>query len=275
MTPVRKGVAGVLVVGRYNYTSAQEALPDHAHGRAIEICFLVKGCQTYRLGDDYYRLNGGDVFLTLPGERHSTGGSPEEKGILYWMVLKVPSREEEFLGLPSAQARAMLRAFMEIPQRHFRGSWKMKEHLDALTSLYHQKEDPLRAFGMANQMGVFLYEVLTCSRQATQPGTTRLLAPVLRYIEQHLGEPLTVPQLAAQTGLSEARFKARFKQEIGVPPGEFVLRARIEEARRRLTKGQGNVTEIAYDMGFSTSQYFATVFRRFTGESPSSLLKKT
>ena len=44
--------------------------------------------------------------------------------------------------------------------------------------------------------------------------------------------PADVPALAAQAGLSEARFKVRFKEEVGIPPGEYVLRARVDEARK-------------------------------------------
>jgi AraC-like DNA-binding protein len=272
MKPARHGVTDVTLLGRYNYTSAQPALVDHIHLKAIEICFLVKGCQTYRVGGQNYRLTGGDVFITFPNERHSTGGSPEEKGVLYWMVLRVPADGGDFLGLRRSQGETMLKALFAIENRHFRGSWKMKEHLDALTLLYHQRQDPLRAIGMVNKAIAFLLEVLACSQGRVKPSTLHPLAPVLRHIEQHLDEPLSIPELAAKAGLSEARFKVRFKQETGIPPGEYVLRARVDEARRRLERGHSTVTQVAFDLGFSTSQYFATVFRRFTGEKPSSIL---
>jgi len=275
MMPARRGVPDIPLLGRYNYTSAQPGLEDHVHERAMEICFLVKGCQTYEVGGQSYRLKGGDVFITFPNERHSTGGSPEEKGVLYWMVLRVPAKAEGFLGLPPAQSGALLRALLGIAPRHFSGSWKMKEHLDAVTTLYHQRDEPLRAFGMANHLGAFLLEILACSRKISEPSGMRSLASVLRHIDQHLGESLAVPELAALAGLSEARFKVRFKQETGMPPGEFVLRARIEEARRLLTKGRLSVTHVAYDLGFSTSQYFATVFKRFAGETPSAFVEKS
>lgn len=275
MVPARRGVPDIPLLGRYNYTSAQPALRDHTHRLAMEICFLVKGCQTYEVGGQSYRLKGGDVFLTFPNERHSTGGSPEEKGVLYWMSVRLSGPAGEFLGLPPAQGGAMRKALLAIKRRHFKGSWKMKEHLDAITMIYHQKEEPLRAFAMANQVGAFLLEVLACSRQSPVPSESRSLAPVLRYIDEHLGESLAIPQLAGMVGLSTARFKVRFKQETGMPPGEYVLRARIDEARRLLAKGRLSVTHVAYDLGFSTSQYFATVFKRFSGETPSAFVAKS
>ena len=121
---------------------------------------------------------------------------------------------------------------------------------------------------MANRIGAFLLEVVASAQSARSATPPRPLQPILAFIEQHLDEAPAVSRLAAQAGLSVPRFKARFRQEFGVPPAEYVLRARIEEARRRLTDGNASITQIAFDLGFSSSQYFATVFKRFAGHPP-------
>jgi len=266
-----RGASGVLSLGRYNHTAAHPGLTEHAHGGAIEICFLVKGRQTYRLGECDYRLSGGDVFIAFPDEKHSTGGNPQEKGELYWMTVLVSSSSGSLLGLPPKQGRAVLRSLLGIGQHHFRGSWRMKDSLDAITTHYHQARSPLTDFAISHYTGAFLLELLACAKSGAGRVVPRSLVPVLRHIEQHLDEPVSVSQLASLAGLSEARFKARFKEETGIPPGEYVLRARIQEAQRRLAADEGSITRLAFDLGFSTSQYFATVFKRFTGQTPSML----
>ena len=90
---------------------------------------------------------------------------------------------------------------------------------------------------------------------------------VLHYIEKHLHDPIHVPRLAEVARLSESRFKIRFKKEIGVPPAEFWVRQKIERATLLLKKK--SVTDVAFELGFSSSQYFATVFKRYTRTSPS------
>jgi len=255
-------------LGRYNYTSARSGLGPHRHHSSIEICFLVRGSQTYRVGGELYSLRGGDVFVTFPNELHSTGGMPEEKGVLYWMILAMPQPGQTFPGMDARESRALAAALSGLPRRHFRGSLKMKEHLDSFTRIFHEPGRVLRSCAMANQMVAFLLEVLSCAQSAPRAQPARSLAPVLERIHKHPGEELGIPTLAALAGLSEARFKARFRQETGIPPGEFVLRVRIDEAKRQLLHRKKSITEIAFDLGFSTSQYFATVFRRFTGMSP-------
>jgi AraC-like DNA-binding protein len=56
---------------------------------------------------------------------------------------------------------------------------------------------------------------------------------------------------------------------------EFALRLRIEEARRRLAAGGATVTGVALDLGFSSSQYFASSFKRLTRMTPREVMKKS
>jgi AraC-like DNA-binding protein len=263
----RRGVPQVILLGRYNYTRARPALPEHAHRDAIEICFLVKGRQTYRVGGRDYRLRGGDVFLTFPDEVHSTGQAPEEKGVLYWLILRRPRRGESFLGLPPNPGRAILRGLLEIPSHHFRGSRPMQMHLDAIACLHQEPAAPLVEAWIANHLQAFLLEVIRCSGRPA-PVARESFQPLLDHIARHPDETPRVPELAAKAGLSVARFSARFKEETGVPPAEYILRGKIEEARRRLERGRDTVTEIAYALGFSSSQYFATAFKRLEGRTP-------
>lgn len=260
---------GLLLLGRYNYTHALPGLAEHAHRDSMEICFLVKGRQTYRVANHDYGLNGGDVFITFPNERHSTGESPEEKGVLYWMVLKLPGAGKPFLGLASPNARPLIQELLWLNRRHFRGSADMKDLLDAMTLAYHQPRSRLTLTLMANRAVMFLLRVIECAHAAPAGASSKKLRKVLRYIDEHLDEALALADLAAHAGLSLPRFKVRFKQEIGMPPGEYVLRMKIDEAKRRLSRRGASVTETAFALGFSTSQYFATVFKRFTGQRPS------
>lgn len=264
----RSDVPGVARLGRYQNAQAEPGLDEHSHGGAIEICFLVKGRQTYRMGGRDHHLRGGDVFLSRPGETHSTGVHPQEKGMLYWMILSAPRRGQDYLGLPAARGRALWLALRAVPRPMFRGTWRLKDHLDAMVLLQQRPRSTLRALATAAEVHAFLLEVLACAGDSGLSHARNPLERSRAYITSHLGDPLPVPLLAGVEGLSVARFKERFKQETGIPPGEYVLRAKITEAKRRLSRTSAPVTRIAFDLGFSSSQYFATVFKRFTRQKP-------
>lgn len=101
---------------------------------------------------------------------------------------------------------------------------------------------------------------------ATHPDIARALA----WIEAHLSEPLDATDLAAGSALSPGRFYEVFREATGTTPKDYILSRKIELAAARLALEPGaSVTEVAYALGFSSSQYFATVFRRYRGMSPS------
>ena len=89
-----------------------------------------------------------------------------------------------------------------------------------------------------------------------------------------MGDSFTIPDLAQMIGLSESRFKNRFRDEVGIPPGDYVLRSKINAACKALHNPEAIVTQLAHSLGFSSSQYFATVFRRFTGDTPTTYKRK-
>jgi AraC-like DNA-binding protein len=264
------GLPEIVMLGRYNYVRAEPPIAEHTHGNILEVCYLVKGRQTYRVGNRNYHLRGGDVFVAFPHERHGSAENPEEKSVLYWIMLQKTGRR--LFGLSHEASAHLWNSLCHLPSRHFRGSAKMKTQLDALTALFHGRSSPLRTAALTVEALGFFLEVLRCvETNRGHENSAQRMEKICRYIQDHLEEPLAVPDLAAQAGLSTPRFKALLKEETGVPPGEYVLRAKVAEARRRLASGCQTVTEVAFALDFSSSQYFATVFKRYTGKTPSAV----
>jgi AraC-like DNA-binding protein len=263
---------GMVMFGRYQYAASRSGLAPHSHRQAIEICFLERGEQTYRVNGLLYRLRGNDQFFTLPGEVHDTANLPQERGILYWVILKLePARK--LLGLSEAQAELLKSELRRMPTRHFRGHADCARILGEIDGLLeggqNQGADLLRYRRLRLQALLLQYLTLTIrgSRLGLLGSASPLMQRLLHYIDSHLGDPIQVSMLAKVARLSESRCKMRFKREIGVPPAEFWLRKKIEKAVVLLKTR--SVTEVAFDLGFSSSQYFATVFKRYTLVNPS------
>jgi len=267
------GLPGVIMFGRYQYAASHIGLTPHAHGDAIEICFLERGEQTYRVGGIPYRLRGHDQFFTLPGEVHDTANLPQERGILYWLILSLEPKRK-FLGLAEPLASRLKRELRRMPTRHFRGHPESARLLGEIIELLPKPRsrrklslDPLSQLRLQSSLLQYLTLTVEASRRGAHASASPLMQRVLHYIDKHLDEAVHVPRLAEIARLSESRFKARFKREMGVPPAEFWLRQKITRATSLLKSR--SVTEVAHALGFSSSQYFATVFKRYTLESPS------
>jgi LacI family transcriptional regulator len=94
-----------------------------------------------------------------------------------------------------------------------------------------------------------------------------VVSGALLYVRNHLAEPLNVNILAAELVVSRRVLEKKFRELLGRSVLSEIHRARIELARELLGTDL-QVLQVARQTGFSSSQMFATVFRRLTGFSP-------
>ncbi|MFL6521210.1 MAG: GlxA family transcriptional regulator [Chthoniobacterales bacterium] len=93
------------------------------------------------------------------------------------------------------------------------------------------------------------------------------LRSLVRWMQRHLGEDLSLAKLAKRALLTKPNFVTQFSQTFGVPPGLFVKNLRFNEARRRLTRGEKSL-DVASFLGFRDAAYFIQEFRRRFGCLP-------
>ena len=94
------------------------------------------------------------------------------------------------------------------------------------------------------------------------------LRRVLRHIDAHLADPVTLNDMARAAGLSRMHFAAGFRAATGLRPHDFLLRRRIERACEMLADDRAALAQVALDVGFQTQAHFTTVFKRIRGETP-------
>ena len=101
------------------------------------------------------------------------------------------------------------------------------------------------------------------------------IQPALAYLEKnHLPEN-GISQLAQMCHMSEVSFRKKFRQYAGMAPSAYILRQKLQRAKRLLRSGIYSVAETAEAVGFEDASYFSKVFKKHTGKSPSSFLKET
>ena len=75
--------------------------------------------------------------------------------------------------------------------------------------------------------------------------------------------------MAARAGLSDVTFLRRFYKSLGETPGRYVMRKRLEKAKRLLTQSSLKIHQIASVCGFESPYYFSNQFKKETGLTPS------
>ena len=96
----------------------------------------------------------------------------------------------------------------------------------------------------------------------------RQLRRAVDFIETHLEHDPSLPVLAAVTGLSPIYFARQFKLATGLPPYQYLLRRRLERAKRLLSTSDLPIAAIAVDCGFCHQEHLTRVFRRHCGATP-------
>jgi AraC family transcriptional regulator len=91
---------------------------------------------------------------------------------------------------------------------------------------------------------------------------------VREYVDAHLGEFISLADLAMAAGLSRMHFAAQFRAATGCRPRDYVLQQRIERAKEILSSDAMPLAEVAIAVGFQEQSYFSTVFKHLTDETP-------
>jgi AraC-like DNA-binding protein len=270
------GLPEIPLLGWQCYSKARPDLPLHRHSGCMEFHYCERGNQVFQVGERLYRLQGGDLFFNQPNELHSTGGYPCGPGVIYCLIVKVPKTDQGFLGLSSGESRLLVNRFVQMSDRQFKATRGIKLLFDELFQLHDHREIFLRKSRMQSTAVRLLLTMLDCSaRHAAKSQPSVRITHMIQTIRDCPQGEYRLEDLARQTHLSLARFKGRFKVEMGISPWQFILQTKIEAAQKRLREEGESITKIAIELGFVSSQYFATVFKRVTGMTPREYRNRT
>jgi AraC family transcriptional regulator len=91
---------------------------------------------------------------------------------------------------------------------------------------------------------------------------------VTNYVEEHLGEPISLALLAQLVRLSQHHFCRAFKNSFGISPHQYHVQRRIERAKALLVDRANSVTDVALIVGYSQASALSVAFRKTTGRRP-------
>ena len=218
-----------------------EVIQPHSHDHHELVCYL-SGNADGSIGGVPYRTRAGS-FALIPAEvphdeRHRADGSVLCIGFLTDRpVARLTADDRD--GAVTSIARAILTESIE------------------------------QRAGYADMLRARLLELLITLARADSDGRElKDLEYIAARLRENGHEKIAFPQLAEQLHLSYDYFRHRFRARFGLSPQKYLLRCRIETARRLLAEGPLSCTEIAYRCGFSGSSQFAMLFRRETGMTP-------
>jgi AraC-like DNA-binding protein len=207
-----------------------------------------------------YRLKPGDTMLVIVPHNHRYFVEPGERWEFFW------------ISMSGQEAVRIHRTIQAATGPVLRLRPDTIEHIAdcSLRLIEGGGETPGAASAVAYEAVGALYDDVFGSQSATLLGDEEsMVRRVVDHIRANLDKELAVTELAAVAGFSRAHFSRVFAASEGLPPAAFVLQERMRRAARLLTSHSLlPIKEIASLCGFDEPNYFAKVFRRYFGISP-------
>ena len=94
------------------------------------------------------------------------------------------------------------------------------------------------------------------------------LQKILAYMAERLAEEISVVELADACAMSASHFSREFRKSVGMPPHQYLMKLRIEQARERLLDSDARIIDVALELGFTNASHFARAFARRYGVAP-------
>ena len=248
----------------------------------LRIYYVSEGRFEWNIDNRVYILYPGDLAVILPGKFFGAEKDFFDIGTLSWIHLFIENEgpdEKLIIGnwsrLTDSERTTISRVLTNISSPIFP---RLKEAGAIFQALLHEfvRQElgyTARIHHLVDELVILISRYL--SRQnSSQRDFPKTFMKLEQNLSQNLSHQWSVEEMAAQVGLGTTAFSEKVKSFTGFSPVNYLINIRISEAIKLLKRAHINVTDIALDIGFYSSQHFATTFKKLTGYTPSEFRKK-
>ncbi len=269
-------------VGVWDAPVSQSWGLDWHRNEGVELTYVSHGNVAFAADEQKYLLKHGHLTVTRPWQLHRVGDPKLDACKLTWLILDVGVRQphQTWRWPPwfvlSAENLARL---TQLLQHNEQPVWPTDA---AVRQGFEALERAVRAQGAATQetrlklavnaLFLALLELLETKQLALDESLTssrRSVELFLKTLPGCLEHPWTLEAMANACGLARSQFSGHCKDLTNLTPVDYLTQCRVDAATVLLS-GQPHlrITDVALSCGFGSSQYFATVFRKYTGRTP-------
>ncbi len=218
----------------------------------------VFSCETFGR-DRKLPIHAGNMILLFPGEWHNYRPNRESGWKEYWIGFDGPMMDTRVSHGFFNRSRPILDVSFH----------------DELTALYLRATEiaEMQQSGFQQALGGIVSALLGLAyhydrnENFIESNTAKMVVRAKMLVNENL-VTVTPTSLADELCVSYSSFRRIFKEYTGFSPAKYILNMKINKAKEMLTNSPAEIKEIAYNLGFDNSDYFFTVFRRLTGQTP-------
>jgi AraC family L-rhamnose operon transcriptional activator RhaR/AraC family L-rhamnose operon regulatory protein RhaS len=254
----------------------------HTHDFS-ELVIITSGKATHVIGDEEYTVKPGDAFVINGDVAHGYRNVQElELFNIPFHADRVFQNHAELKKLAGFQALFILEPYYrrdhEFKSRLTLSPMKLIYADQLFRLMENEFVEQKEGFQQAVE-GLFLSLVVLLSREyfaVENDMSERLksLAETVAYIENHYTQPLGLVELSEMAHFSPRHFARVFKQNYLLTPRDYIVKLRMNEARKLLADNRLSIGQVAGLSGFSDSNYFSRIFKKEMGVAAKEYRKK-
>ncbi|WP_077611820.1 AraC family transcriptional regulator [Clostridium sp. Marseille-P2415] len=251
-------------------------VPLHWHDE-MEFIYIKKGTGLVSVDFVPYEVHAGDIVIVCPGKLHTIEQwkqeSMEYENIIFHLNL-LGSRQpdicwENYLS-PISRNQRNLPVLIRPGLPYYGGIASCLDHIDQVRQLFPEAYE-LLIKGKLFELFFLLWEnqaAFPASAPSRPPKILERTRQILKYMEQHYSESLSIKEMSVACGMSQSHFMKFFKQTMGMPFTAYLNDYRLTMASRLLLSSDDSILTIAGDTGFNNLSYFNRIFKEKFGMTP-------
>lgn len=249
----------------------------HYHS-LIEISIILRGNGIYRINDKVYSITGGDIFFFRPNEAHCITDIEEGGMELLNLHIAPYYLYTNFQNAINSNYIKILAANFPLISNKINDTLP-QEQINEVTNLFLsiRREFEIKKSDYVTLCNNYISAILILFSRAYRKAhfsqkekqNHQKLLSVVKYIDKHYKENITLDALAQKAAYSRCYFSSIFKKCMGMSIWDYICIKRIEEALTLIKTTDNNILDIALECGFNNTVSFNKLFKKYTNVTPS------
>jgi len=285
---------GINSIGYWDANEPQDWGLDWHRNEGIEFHFLESGSMPYSQENREVVLTPNYLTITRPWEAHKVGNPNIGMGKFYWVIIDLGVRRPhqdwvwpDWITLTDKDLTELTLILRHNQKSILKTNQRVRDcfkRINIAVNTDNNGSNASRIRLLINYLLILILDLLKNEKIVLNDSLTdssRSVKYFLKELDKSVSENWTIERMAKSAGVGLTRFTHHCKQLTNLTPMRYLTIKRVQMAKEILRK-QSDLTasEIAYMCGFTTSQYFSTVFKKHEKCSPNEfrnkyLVKKT
>ena len=249
-------------------------VPLHWHDE-LELIYIKKGAGTITVDFAPYKVSAGTIVLVLPGQLHSIEQyeqeSMEYENIIFhpsMLISKKTDTSNTDLLTPLFSGSLSVPLLYTPDSPHYA---EISACLDANDDISRTNPPGYQLFIKSQLFMLFFILANKCvisERPKKDYKSLEKMKLILKYVENHYMDKITIEDIANEVGLSQSHFMKYFKNTMGTSFIDYLNEYRLTMASRLLLSSDSSILAIASEVGYENLSYFNRTFKKRFGMTP-------